>query len=166
MLAHRLKRRHVTSSLWGKHFERPGGVQILFRNLKDFLSHWRAHDGLRSEEAHAFAHLGVGIGAGWRSRHRRRCGWRNRLRFRLRSAWPFAALNESPQGFIGHFHFALLQQNVLDAAIASALPPPAENDRAEGFELGARFVGRQVFEKLEKFFAGAGAVHGLGVREI
>jgi hypothetical protein len=75
-------------------------------------------------------------------------------------------LHKAPQGFIGHIHFALLQQNLLNAAIASALAAPAENDGAERLELGARLIRRQVFEKLEKFFAGAGAVHGLGVGEI
>jgi hypothetical protein len=56
-------------------------------------------------------------------------------------------LNESPQGFIGDIHFALLQQNLLNAAIASALPPPAENDRAKRLELGARLIGRQILGK-------------------
>ncbi len=122
--AHRLNQRHVTSSLWGKHFKRPGGVQILFRNLKDFLSRWRARDGLRLEQAHAFAHLGVGIGAGCcSSRHRRRWCWRSRLRFRLSSARPFASLHKPAQSFIGNLKLALLQQNLLNAAIASALPP-------------------------------------------
>jgi len=70
-------------------------------------------------------------------------------------------LDKLPQRFIGHFDLSLFAQNLLNAPIAFALTAPAENDSAEGFELGARFVGRQVFEKLESSSLGTGWFIGL-----